>query len=151
MNRTAFLRLVFVAVVTSWITAGCSTFNHEWEKAASAPNQGVQGRWIGTWKSDVTGHTEDLRCILKQTGEGKYSARFYAHYKYGIRFAVGYRVHLEGQESNGTLKFHGDENLHWYAGGVYHYDGTVDSTNFSSTYACKYDHGSFQMTRPSAP
>ena len=39
-------------------------------------------------------------------------------------------------------------NLGWLAGGVYHYEGRADATNFFSTYTSKYDHGTFQMTRP---
>ncbi len=34
------------------------------------------------------------------------------------------------------------------SGGVYHYDGDATPTNFFSTYKSKYDHGTFQMTRP---
>jgi hypothetical protein len=148
MKRAVVWRLLLVTVTAAWFATGCSTFNREWENAASLPNQGAQGRWVGTWKSEANGHTDDLRCILRQTGEGKYQAHFYAHYKRGIRFSVGYHVHLEGQESSGVLKFHGDENLHWYAGGIYHYEGTADAANFTSTYSCKYDHGTFQMSRP---
>ena len=38
--------------------------------------------------------------------------------------------------------------LGFLAGGVYHYEGHADATNYFSTYSCKYDHGTFQMSRP---
>ena len=34
------------------------------------------------------------------------------------------------------------------AGGLYTYKGRATATNFFSTYSCKYDHGIFEMTRP---
>ena len=68
-----------------------------------------------------------------------------------LRFSFGYSVPLQVRRTNDTYQFLGEANLGWLAGGLYHYEGSATGTNFFSTYRCKYDHGTFQMGRPSAP
>jgi hypothetical protein len=125
---------------------GCSTFNRDWKAAATAPASGIQGRWAGTWRSEVNGHTDQLRCLMTCPEEGSCQARFHA--KYQKIFSFGYTVALQVTPQDGIFKFKGDANLGWYAGGAYHYEGTVSATNFFATYRCKQDHGTFQMARP---
>jgi hypothetical protein len=128
---------------------GCSSFHHEWKKAAAnSPSvAGMQGRWQGSWHSDVNGHSGKLRCLISETGTNTYRARFHAKYLKILSF--GYTVALKAEPSatNG-FTFSGEANLGRLAGGVYHYEGHADGTNFFSTYSCKYDHGTFQMARP---
>ena len=59
-----------------------------------------------------------------------------------------YTVPLKVLKTNDVFNFTGDADLGSLAGGLYHYDGQAAGTNFFSTYSCKYDHGTFQMTRP---
>jgi hypothetical protein len=126
---------------------GCASFNHEWKKAAALPPPGsMEGRWQGVWLSDVNHHTGALRCIVTKREDGMYRARFHATYNKVLSF--GYTVALQVQPEANGFHFSGDANLGWYAGGVYHYDGHADATNFFSTYSCKYDHGTFKLTRP---
>lgn len=128
--------------------AGCTTFNHDWSKAAKdpAPPIDIQGRWEGTWKSDANGHHDVLRCVIVKKDETNYLARFHA--KYGKALSFGYRVPLTVLETNGAITFSGNANLGWLAGGLYHYEGHANLTNFFSTYSCKHDKGTFQMARP---
>jgi hypothetical protein len=128
--------------------AGCSTFNNDWKRMAAEPisASGIQGRWEGTWRSDVNGHNGRLRCIISAQGEGKYQARFYATYRRILHF--GYPVTLDAQKTNDVFKFKGEADLGWLAGGRYEYEGQITPTNFFSIYRSKHDHGVFQMTRP---
>ena len=134
-----------------WVVAlggltGCSTFYRDWEQAATVvPADGLAGRWEGTWQSDDSGHHDRLRCLITPQGGGMYAARFHAIYRQTITF--GYTVPLRAEATNGGLRFGGEANLGWLAGGVYHYDGRVEGAHFFSTYSCKYDHGTFTMTR----
>ena len=115
----------------------------------AAPATSVTGRWEGTWRSEVNGHTDQLRCLMTTLTNGLCSARFQAKYRRGIfRFTFGYAVPLSVVNRGGRFEFEGEANLGWYAGGLYRYHGTATATNFTSTYRCKYDHGTFQMTRP---
>ena len=64
----------------------------------------------------------------------------------------GYTVQLNVTETNGVFQFSGQANLGWWAGGVYRYEGHAQEMHFFSTYRCKYDHGTFQMTKlPKGP
>jgi len=128
------------------LSCGCS-FSRAWNAAARTPvpANDIQGRWQGTWLSEVNGHTGKLRCIITKQDEGKYQARYHATYRKILGF--GYTVTLDATHTNGIYKFSGDADLGW-AGGVYHYTGQANSTNFFSTYQSKYDHGIFQTSRP---
>lgn len=109
----------------------------------------MAGRWEGTWRSEVNGHSDQLRAVITTGSNGVYSTRFHARYKKGIlRFSFGYSVPLQVRQTNDTHQFHGEADLGWLAGGVYRYEGSATGTNFFSTYRCKYDRGTFQMTRP---
>ena len=138
-----------IAVI--WFT-GCSTFERDWRDARLTPRlqDDLAGRWEGTWRSEASGHNDQLRAVIAMGSNGVYSTRFHARYKKGIfRFSFGYSVPLNVAQTNDTYQFHGEADLGWLAGGIYRYEGSGTGTNFFSTYRCKYDHGTFQMTRPS--
>jgi hypothetical protein len=137
-----------LCVMGAVLVSGCSTFIRDWDRmAATAPPQNsIEGRWEGTWKSDASGHSDRLRCILSRKDERVYEARFYANYRKALNF--GYTAPLQVEQREGKYFFEGKANLHWYAGGVYHYKGEATPTNFYSTYRCKSDHGTFEMRRP---
>lgn len=124
---------------------GCSSFNRDWKKAGQNP-AGIQGRWEGTWTSKSNDHSGNLRCLVEKISDGKYRARFDSTYEKIIHFKSD--VVLNGIKKNQAFYFNGEAKLPWWAGGIYFYQGKIDSTNFASTYRCKYDHGRFQMTRP---
>lgn len=129
---------------------GCSSFHGEWKRAAATPPPagGITGRWEGHWRSKVNDHTGQLRCLVSELPDGRYQARFHAHYWKIFRF--GYTVPLDVEAVGDGFDFKGDTNLGWYAGGVYHYEGHATPTEFDSTYRSKHDHGIFRMTRPEA-
>ncbi len=129
--------------------AGCTSFSHDWKKAGLQPSpvNDLQGRWQGRWASEANSHNGELRCVITLK-DGRYLARFHA--TYGKMLTFGYTVPLQVRRTNDVFEFTGEANLHWWAGGVYHYDGHASATNFFATYRCQYDHGTFQMTRPEA-
>jgi hypothetical protein len=142
-KKLALLTLMPIVVL---VGASCSSFNREWKKAARNPvaESGLEGRWEGQWSSDVNGHHGRLRCIVENKGD-VYRARFHA--KYQMILSFGYTVLLKGEPTDNGYKFNGEADLGALAGGVYHYDGHAEETNFFSTYSCRYDHGKFQMQR----
>jgi hypothetical protein len=146
MRRALVVLLALLALFT-----GCRSFDKAWAKAAEEPvaKTNILGGWSGTWTSEVNGHDGALRCVVTQERDGIFSARFHAVYHKVMGFA--YTVPLHTIETNGVFQFSGEANLGWWAGGVYHYEGYSNETNFFSTYSCNYDHGTFQMTRPPHP
>lgn len=144
------LALAAFVIPVAAVLCGCSGFNYAWKQAGEqpAPAGSIQGRWQGRWLSDVNGHNGALRCIVSVNETNGYEARFRATYRKVVRFS--YTVPLAVTSSNGVWHFNGQENLGALAGGVYHYEGTATPTQFHSTYRSKYDHGWFDMSRPSA-
>lgn len=133
------------------LLAGCSTFEREWRSAAQMPRleDDLAGRWEGTWRSEVTGHNDQLRAVIAAGSNGVYLTHFHARYRKGIfRFAFGYSVPLQARQTNGTHQFLGEADLGWLAGGLYRYEGSATATRFFSTYHCKRDHGAFELKRP---
>jgi hypothetical protein len=146
-NRVRSLSLMLLGFLPL-ITGGCTSFDHDWQKAARdfpAPDD-IQGRWTGTWVSEVNGHTDGLRCVITKREDGIYKARFLARYHKVL--SIGSVVPLKVQVANNEFTFTGDKGLGWLKGGMYHYEGRATATNYFSTYSCKYDHGTFQMGRP---
>ncbi len=143
-NKLSVLALAIVVLLGA---AGCSSFNRAWQRAGQAPvpTGNLAGRWQGTWLSEVNGHTDQLRCLVAPEPDGSFRARFHA--KYRKIFSFGYTVRLNVRTNDQRFAFEGEANLGWYAGGLYHYTGWAESTNFHATYSCKYDHGTFDLTR----
>lgn len=141
---------ILVLLLVAGAVAGCSSFNREWKASGVSTRQAddLAGRWEGTWLSNANGHTDQLRCLITKVGETNYSARFQAKYRKVFRFTVYYTVPLVADRRTETNQFQGEANLGWLSGGVYRYEGHATGTNFFSTYECKYDHGTFRMTRP---
>jgi len=132
------------------VLCGCSSFNREWKSALKepVPAQGLAGPWEGRWVSDATGHNDRLRCVVTEQSTNHYRADFHANYKRIFHF--GYTVPLEVRRNGAKYDFSGEADLGKLAGGVYKYEGNATGTNFVSTYTSKYDHGKFEMSRPTA-
>ena len=145
MKRFPQLTLLFTVLL---IAGGCSSFNREWNKAGELPppSDDMTGRWQGTWKSEASGHTDKLRCIVTRGESGFYQAQFHAKY-HGI-LSFGYTVPLKVEKTNDTFQYSGEADLGSMAGGTYQYKGHANATTFFSTYSSKDDHGTFQMSRP---
>ena len=143
--------LNLAAILALLVLCGGCGFSRAWSKAGRTlpPSDSIEGRWEGRWLSDVNGHTGRLRGVLTRSAENTntYTAHFRATYWKIFRYS--YKAEFPFEPQDGVWHFRGDENLGWLAGGVYHYEGAVSPTNFHSTYRSKYDHGTFEMSRPS--
>jgi hypothetical protein len=155
MNILRFQRVLPSIILLGLLGfTGCSSFKREWKQTLAQPSpvpvSGITGPWEGTWLSDANGHQGPLRCLITQGTNGNYQAWFRAKYKKVITLSYAYTVSLEAIQSDQdqNVVFSGEEDLGKLAGGVYRYEGKVNQTRFYSTYRCKYDHGTFQMSRP---
>lgn len=145
---------LLVAALGLLLATGCSTarFNRDWNAAAGAPAGGsaLEGRWEGTWRSDVNAHTGRLRCWVTPSTNGTHTARFHAEYRLLLPLTFSYAVPLTAtnRPDSAGAGFAGRADLGRLAGGVYTYRGRATATNFFSTYECARDRGIFEMTRP---
>lgn len=140
----SFVRFALV-LLSFTLLSGCSSFNKDWKKAAASPAPGILGAWEGRWISAMNGHNGKLRCIMTQTGDNHYDARFRAKYKRILSFE--YTVPLQVVQEGNSFRFEGSADLGKLAGGLYTYKGAASSNTFFSTYDSKYDHGKFDMRR----
>ena len=127
---------------------GCSSFDRHWEAAASriALADHLEGRWVGTWSSDVNGHSGGLRCVVTKMDGKIYRAAYRA--TFAKILTARYTVVLHGRNQEGRTYVEGSHDLGWLAGGLYHYQGSSDGERFVSTYHSKSDYGQFDMARP---
>lgn len=137
-----------MTLVGSLALPGCSSFERDWELAASAAGgnaQGLEGRWQGTWKSTTTGHGGGLRALITRESDGLYATRYHATYGKALTFE--YTVLMAAALEGASWKFIGNADLGPLAGGIYDYAGTVTGDTFQSTYKAAGDQGTFEMAR----
>ncbi|HUS34439.1 MAG TPA: hypothetical protein VM680_03710 [Verrucomicrobiae bacterium] len=141
------MKMVWSVAAILWL-CGCSSFNKEWKAALKAPipQNSIEGPWTGEWRSEKNGHHGALRCVVSKASEKTYRAHYHAVYWKILRFS--YAATLNAEQTNGAVHLRGEANLGKLAGGVYKYDGSATSAEFRSTYSSKYDHGTFDMSRP---
>jgi|SRR3954467_4382377 hypothetical protein len=141
---------ITMGVAAVLLLGGCSSFNREWSAALKqpVPASDLSGPWEGHWTSDVNGHNDKLRCLITQKSPDQYNATFHATYKSIFHFS--YTVPLQVRKHANSFVFSGEADLGKMAGGVYTYEGATTATNFFSTYDSKYDHGKFDMHRPTS-
>jgi hypothetical protein len=141
--------VTYIAIGLLPLLAGCSSFHRQWRQATkqAIPRNDISGPWEGRWISEASGHKDRLRCIISPGATNAYDAHFYANYRTIFHFT--YTVPLQVRKTDTNYTFSGEADLGKLAGGVYTYEGFATPTNFFSTYNSKYDHGRFEMSRPS--
>ena len=151
-------------------TCTCTTFGRRWsaaivlerdrraakESAAEeapkpAPERElVDGRWVGTWKSDVRGLSGALSCVVRKLEDGGYEASFRAK-AFGLVNVDQNGVVLRADKTAVPWKLAGEKDLGWLMGGLYKYAGESDGADFVCRFsAANGDRGVFTMRRPDA-
>jgi hypothetical protein len=135
------------------LLANCSgNFNQEWDQAMTAQKKGlpndITGAWLGTWRSEVNGHHGELRCVVASEDHKSDNYRFHYHAVYGNFLTAAYVVTEQAERRGSQFKIHGEHDLGYLAGGIYHYEGTATIGEMHSTYRCPADHGVFELKRP---
>ena len=134
-------------------TVGCSSFDSTWDEHQGTEVQSdlLVGCWEGTWTSAVNQHTGSLRAVVKPLEENRYDIWYYSTYKLGfLPLKFEYSMPVDATLDGDGLRFTGEADLGWLAGGVFHYDGECRDGRFTCDYRSESDHGVFEMTRPPA-
>ena len=106
----------------------------------------MEGPWEGTWKSETTGHSGKLRCVVTPVSSETYRARFQA--KFANVFSFTYNAQFQVMQENDKYLLTGTTKLPAWAGGTYQHRGEVTTNRFYSRYKAKEDTGFFEMKRP---
>ncbi|OYW73266.1 MAG: hypothetical protein B7Z37_22195 [Verrucomicrobia bacterium 12-59-8] len=149
MKRALLLRLALGLILTSILPSCGFAFRSAWKKAPVT--SGVEGKWVGSWLSEASGHHGELRCVVaapdpKTTKTT--SHEFFYHATWKKILSGSYKaVHTVKNQKDGTYVFKGEHKMPDWAGGLYHYQGTIKGDNFSACYESAMDKGTYTMKR----
>jgi hypothetical protein len=120
--------------------------------AASAdlpqPPANAEGPWLGTWKSDVNGHTGPLWCIVQPNPDrpGEYDFRYRAGWG-ALKFGDYTHTTPAKPAADGSLKLIGEMDLPG-GFGTYQVEGRLTRDSFTATYQSDGDRGTMTLKRP---
>ncbi len=121
-------------------------FRAEWAEAGKAKSAGLNGRWSGTWKSAVNGHSGKLRCIVEQDEEKPAKREFLYHATWGRLFAATFETDKTVTKTANGYRFEGKKNL-GILGGEFTTKGTAEGDSFKASYDSAMDRGEFVLER----
>lgn len=152
MKTSPLLRLAASLLVLTVLTSCGSEFRSAWKKAPVT--QGVEGKWEGTWLSAVNGHHGKLRCVVDGAQHTRMSSdrhvdhEFFYHATWKTILRGSYKaIHQVQSKKGGTYVFKGEHKMPDWAGGLYHYHGTIKGDDFNACYESSADKGTFTMKR----
>ena len=153
MKSGARWSVLVAGVLLAVGAGGCSTFDQTFKEVAGrsveqGPPPGIDGAWIGWWKSDEGHGGGEMRCLVSTAFTGApddYRAFFKARF-WGF-MTQEYLVMLRGEREGGAVVFTGEEDLGPVAGGEYWYEGRITEDVFDCSYRSGGDHGTFRLER----
>lgn len=165
MKSAILLRLALGLVFLTTLPSCGFAFRSAWKKAPVS-TYGAEGKWSGTWHSDATGHHGNLRCVVTKPGFEHFCANgiplaaleresyhpyrheFFYHATWKTILSGSYKaVHTVQKQKDGSYTFKGEHKMPDWAGGLYHYEGTIKGDNFNACYQSSMDRGTYTMKR----
>ena len=138
-------RCAAASLIASSLTSCGIGFQSRWSEAKTLPSSGAQGRWTGTWKSEVNGHTGKLRCVVSHPkGTDQHSFLYRATWMKVL--AATFKTAKTVTPTAQGATFVGEKNL-GVLGGTFRCKGSIKDDHFQATYESAVDHGVFEMER----
>jgi hypothetical protein len=143
----------FIATLLTLVLCSCgvNSYRSGFAQASSNlshPPTNAEGPWLGTWVSEVNGHSGPLWCIVQPNLEdpGKYDFRYRAGW--GV-LKFGDYTHTVPTKlgKDGSLALSGEMKLPGGLG-IYQVKGKLTRETFSVTYQSASDHGTMSLKRP---
>lgn len=146
MKSAILLRLALGLVFLTTLPSCGFAFRSAWKKAPVTT--GAEGKWSGTWHSDATGHQGNLRCVVSAPVDQKGGHEFFYHATWKTILSGSYKaVHTVKKQKDGSYTFKGEHKMPDWAGGLYHYEGTIKGNDFNACYQSSMDRGTYTMKR----
>ena len=149
-----FIRLSALCLcVSAVLLASCAgSFNRDWKKAGStAAGDGkgsvAEGRWSGTWRSESTGHTGKLRCVVGPAKNAAGDHDFHYHATWMGFLSGSYKATHRVKNTRTGARFTGEHMMPRWAGGLYSYEGTITGDTFHARYRSAADTGEYVLKR----
>jgi hypothetical protein len=127
--------------LTSFL-CGCTSFESRWKSAPSLSDDGVSGRWIGTWQNTNNAHGGPLQAVVIDKGTNSFSAYFHAGWG---KHSGTFRTPIRGGREGDTFRFTGSKRVF---GVKIDTAGTIRSNEFHANYESRFDNGTFTLKRP---
>jgi hypothetical protein len=145
--------LALAAVFTVVLSSCGNSYQRGFAEATAAlprPTANAEGPWVGTWKSDVNGHTGPLWCIVQPTPDrpGDYNFRYRAGWGM-LKFGDYIHTTPAKLAADGSMKLSGEMALPGGMG-TYRVEGRLTRDSFNATYRSEADHGTMAMKRPAS-
>lgn len=127
--------------------ASCTGIPHGWQAARhEAPQDGVSGAWIGSWKSSVNGHSGGLRAVVTRKSGDTWHFRYRA--SWAKILCAGFSMEAQVKPAAGQgMTITGSHDLGSLFGGVFSCEGTIRDGVFRAAYSAKVDSGEMEMKR----
>lgn len=162
MKSAILLRLALGLIFLTTLPSCGFAFRKAWKEApgptfafrgpagpctADYPPEG-EGKWSGTWHSTATGHQGTLRCVVSAPVDKKGGHEFFYHATWKKILSGSYKAtHTVQKQKDGTYTFKGEHKMPDWAGGLYHYEGTIKGNDFNACYQSSMDRGTYTMKR----
>ena len=158
MNSSRLCRLVLLVFVLTFTTSCGIAFRKAWKNSPN-PTFGMSpdpdigcvadpvGKWEGTWHSKTSGHHGKLRCVVSHPVDEKEGHQFFYHATWMGFLSGSYKATHTIQRKGAIYVFHGEHKMPEWAGGLYHYDGTISNGEFKADYKSSADQGTYTMRR----
>ena len=146
MKSALLLRLAIGLILMPVLPSCGFAFRSAWKKAPVT--SGVEGKWEGTWLSDASGHHGALRCVVDCSKGKPGDHEFFYHATWKSILSGSYKsIHTVKKQKDGSFVFKGEHKMPDWAGGLYHYEGTIKGDEFKADYRCSMDNGTYTMKR----
>jgi hypothetical protein len=146
-----YVLILLAATIAIGLSSCANSYSRGFAKASAAlprPPSNAEGPWLGTWKSDVNGHTGPLWCIVHPTPDrpGDYDFRYRAGWGV-LKFGDYTHTTPAKLAADGSMKLSGEMTL---PGGFGNYkvEGRLTRDSFTATYRSKGDRGTMTLKRP---
>ena len=143
-GKEYLLGLLSVGVLLFFV-CGCGGLGQTTAGESEQGVQSIEGLWVGKWYCEKTGHSGPLRCKLTRITEGQYKAQYDGLYAGFIPF--WYSVKKEVTRNDGVVYMKAEENLGWFGGGLFKYEGEIKDEKYHMRYDSKHYAGTFELER----
>jgi hypothetical protein len=129
----------------------CGGYSRDFARAVEEmprPPANAEGPWLGSWKSDVNGHTGPLWCVVTPNAAKPGSFDFRYRAGWGMLKFGDYIHTVEAKmAADGSIRLVGEMELPGGMG-VYQVDGRLTKETFEATFQSKGDRGTMTLKRP---
>ena len=145
--KTNSIHSLLCAAALALLLSSCGTaYRSEWNAAAahSQEHGAIEGAWIGTWHSDVNGHTGKLWCLIKDGAPNERTFAYRATWGHILSGSFSAKHNL--QKAAGATIIKVDHPIGKL--GTFHGEGKIQGDKFTACYQAAGDRGTFELKRP---